>query len=371
MLVAVLYGGDSCEKEVSVITGIQVMNALKARHDVVPVYMTEEGFFSPKDACSIATYLGKSARRRRVYLTERGLYRKRAGLLVPFARPECVVVCTHGGSGENGEVQGLLSVLRLPYTCASVEGSAVGMNKVLSKRLFDSLGLRSAEWRSYPVSMTDDEIADDAVVALGLPLCVKPCRQGSSIGVAVCRDRDAVKEAVAVARCFDDDVLIERAFVNFEEVNCACLTRGGEVVVSETERIVPWHEMLDYEAKYLRGAKDAPGRECPAKIPSALSDEIKAAAEKIYRALGARGVVRVDFFVADGSVYVGEVNTVPGSLAAYLFKPLGMSAADVADALIEQAVSSKDEKKYKFDSPLLFQYLNASSNACKIAGKII
>ena len=349
MLVAVLYGGDSCEKEVSVITGIQVMNALKARHDVVPVYMTEEGFFSPKDACSIATYLGKSARRRRVYLTERGLYRKRAGLLVPFARPECVVVCTHGGSGENGEVQGLLSVLKLPYTCASVEGSAVGMNKVLSKRLFDALGLRSAKWSSYPVSMTDDEIADDAVAALGLPLCVKPCRQGSSIGVAVCRDKDAVKEAVALARCFDDDVLIERAFVNFEEVNCACLTRGGKVVVSETERIVPWHEMLDYEDKYLRGAKDAPGRECP----------------------GARGVVRVDFFVADGSVYVGEVNTVPGSLAAYLFKPLGMSAADVADALIEQAVASKDEKKYKFDSPLLFQYLNASSNACKIAGKII
>ena len=229
----------------------------------------------------------------------------------PFARPECVVVCTHGGSGENGEVQGLLSVLKLPYTCASVEGSAVGMNKVLSKRLFDSLGLRSAIWRSYHVSMTDDEIADDAVAALGLPLCVKPCRQGSSIGVAVCRDKDAVKEAVAVARCFDDDVLIERAFVNFEEVNCACLTRGGEVVVSETERIVPWHEMLDYEDKYLRGAK-----------------EIKAATEKIYRALGARGVVRVDFFVADGSVYVGEVNTVPGSLAAYLFKPLGMSARD-------------------------------------------
>ena len=290
---------------------------------------------------------------------------------MPFARPECVVVCTHGGSGENGEVQGLLSVLRLPYTCASVEGSAIGMNKVLSKRLFDALGLRSAEWRSYPVSMTDGEIADSAIAALGLPLCVKPCRQGSSIGVAVCRDRDAVKEAVAVARCFDDDVLIERAFVDFEEVNCACLTRGGEVVVSETERIVPWHEMLDYEDKYLRGAKDAPGRECPAKIAAALSDEIKAATEKIYRALGARGVVRVDFFVADGSVYVGEVNTVPGSLAAYLFKPLGMSAADVADALIEQAVSSKDEKKYKFDSPLLFQYLNASSNACKIAGKII
>ena len=357
MLVAVLYGGDSCEKEVSVITGIQVMNALKGRHAVVPVYMTEEGFFSPKDACSIATYLGKRARRRRVYLTERGLFRKR--------------VCTHGGSGENGEVQGMLSSLKLPYTCVSVEGSAIGMNKVLSKRLFDSLGLRSAKWRSYPVSMTDGEIADDAVAELGLPLCVKPCRQGSSIGVAVCRDRDAVANAVAVARCFDDDVLIERAFVDFEEVNCACLTRGGEVVVSETERIVPWHEMLGYEDKYLRGAKDAPGRECPAKIPSALSDEIKAATEKIYRALGARGVVRVDFFVADGSVCVGEVNTVPGSLAAYLFKPLGMSAADVVDALIEQAIAPSGEKKYKFDSPLLFQYLNASSNACKIAGKII
>ena len=259
MVVAVLYGGDSCEKEVSVITGIQVMNALKARHDVVPVYMTEEGFFSPKDACSIATYLGKSARRRRVYLTERGLYRKRMGLLVPFARPECVVVCTHGGSGENGEVQGLLSVLKLPYTCVSVEASAIGMNKVLSKRLFDELGLRSAKWRSYPVSMTDDEIADDAVAGLGLPLCVKPCRQGSSIGVAVCRDKDAVKEAVAVARCFDDDVLIERAFVNFEEVNCACLTRGGEVVVSETERIVPWHEMLDYRRRKRSTARWAQG----------------------------------------------------------------------------------------------------------------
>lgn len=371
MLVAVLYGGDSCEKEVSVITGIQVMNALKGRHDVVPVYMTEEGFFSPRDACSVATYLGKRARRRRVYPTERGLYRRCAGVLVPFARPECVVVCTHGGSGENGEVQGMLSVLKAPYTCVCAESSAVGMNKVLSKRLFDSLGLRSAEWRSYPVSMTDGEIADSAIAALGLPLCVKPCRQGSSIGVAVCRGRDDVVSAVEVARCFDDDVLIERAFVDFEEVNCACLTRGGEVVVSETERVVPWREMLDYEDKYLRGAKDAPGRECPAKIADALSCEIKAATEKIYRALGARGVVRADFFVADGKVYVGEVNTVPGSLATYLFKPIGMGAADVVDAMIDQAVSSKSAKRYKFDSPLLFRYLNASSNACKIAGKII
>ena len=371
MLVAVLYGGDSCEKEVSVITGMQVMNALKGRHKIVPVYMTDEGFFSPKDACSVSTYLGSKARRRKVYWAGRGLYRKVCGMLVPYARPDCVLVCTHGGSGENGEVQGMLSVSGLPYTCADVEGSAVGMDKELTKRLFETLGLNVARWKRYGRDLSNAEVAVDAVASIGLPLCVKPCRQGSSIGVTVCGDETEVQEAVETARCFDDKILIERAFTKFSEINCACLTKDGEVVVSETERVVPWREMLSYEDKYLRGAKNAPGRECPADIPEETAAEIKAATEAVYRALGGRGVIRVDYFVEGGKVFAGEVNTVPGSLAAYLFKPLGMSAADVADALIAQAVDQNGVKKYEFDSPLLFRYLNASSNACKIAGKII
>lgn len=371
MVVAVLYGGDSCEKEVSVITGIQAMNALRGRHEVVPVYMTADGFFSPSDACSIKTYLGRKAVRRRVYWAGRKLYRKVCGVLVPYASLDCVVVCTHGGSGENGEIQGMLSVSGIPYTCVGTEASAIGMNKELSKYLFRSLGLEVAPWRCYDVALSDEEIADRAVAALGLPLCIKPCRQGSSIGVSVCADRDAVREAVAVARCFDDRILAERAFVDFSEINCACMTVNGETVISETERPQSWHEFLSYEDKYLHGGKSAPARECPADVPESVTVQVKTAAAAVYRALGARGVVRVDFVVEGGKVYVGEVNTVPGSLATYLFRPLGMTAADVLDALAEQAVAQNGAKKYEFDSPLLFEYLNAGANACKTGRKII
>lgn len=374
MVVAVIYGGDSCEKEVSVISGMQAINALKGRHKVVPVYWADGKFFSPSDAGDVKTYLSSKAKRRRVWWLDGCLYRKICGAPVRFAKPDCVLVCTHGGRGEDGSLQGFLDVLGVRYTCADVEGCAVGMDKELSKHVFAAMGLKVAPWRSYVSSDGDDDaVADDAIARLGLPLCVKPCRQGSSIGVSVCRDREQVKEGVAVARSFDDKIIAERAFVDFKEINCACMTVHGEQVVSATERPLPWSSFLSYEEKYLKsgGKLQGGGRECPADLPQALTAQIEDATLKIYRALDARGVIRVDYIVEDGELWVNEVNVVPGSLATYLFAPLGMSAADVLDALIGDAAERRDAKKCKFDSPLLFDYLNASANACKIAGKII
>ncbi len=375
MNVAIVYGGTSCEKEVSVITGMQAVNALSDRYRVIPVYVTEEGFFSPRRAGKIKTYLGRAARSRRVVFADGKLYRKTGGILVKYADVDCCLLCTHGGGGENGELQGFFETQGLPYTSVGTEGSAIGMDKELSKLVFASMGLKVAPWLCFDGEVPKEEAVAAAVKAVGLPLCVKPCRQGSSIGVAVCATAEEVGEAVDVARCFDTKIIAEKAFTDFKEVNCACLTKDGETIVSETERPLSWRNFLSYEEKYLKsgGKLSGGGRICPADIGAEQTEKIKLWTKTVYRALGAKGIIRVDFIVdSDGEVYVNEANTIPGSLAAYLFSPLGMSYADAVGAAIEDAVArKKEEKRPEYDSPLLFEYLNASSNACKIGGKII
>lgn len=270
MNVAIVYGGTSCEKEVSVITGMQAVNALSDRYRVIPVYVTEEGFFrraaqENKDVSGARRAQPQGRVRGRKAVSQKG------GILVKYADVDCCLLCTHGGGGENGELQGFFETQGLPYTSVGTEGSAIGMDKELSKLVFASLGLKVAPWLCFDGEVPKEEAVAAAVKAVGLPLCVKPCRQGSSIGVAVCATAEEVGEAVDVARCFDTKIIAEKAFTDFKEVNCACLTKDGETVVSETERPLSWRNFLSYEEKYLKSGGKLSGGEGSVPRISALS----------------------------------------------------------------------------------------------------
>ena len=373
LCVAVIYGGDSTERDVSVITAVQAMKNLKDVYRIYPLLLEDNGFYTVERADEIKSYIGGVRGKKQVYLDKDGVFE--IGLLgrKNLFRPDCCLLCTHGGTGENGALQGYLDVAGLPYTSSGVRASAVGMDKELSKKIFSALGLNVTPY----VTVTDD--GDDSVEkaerTTGYPIIVKPVAQGSSIGIAVANNREELRQALATALAFDDRAICEKALTDFTELNCAVLVRDGKTVVSEIEQPLTWDKFLSFEQKYLSDGKmSGGGRIYPAKVSGKVEKEVKAAALAAYEGMGAKGVVRIDFLVDDndGTVYVNEANTIPGSLATYLFRDNGMGYADVVAAAVNDAIlRSKRSKTVKFGSNVLDVYGKSSANACKMHGKIL
>ena len=369
---AVIYGGDSTERDISVITAVQAMKTLKREYDLYPLLLEDNAFYHVDKADEIKSYIGKGSAKKRVFIDKDGVFSVGIGGIKRVCKPDCFLVCTHGGSGENGALQGYLDVIGLPYTSCGVAASATGMDKALSKVVFSSLGLKVLP---YTVIQSGDGLkrVEDEI---GYPVMVKPLSQGSSIGVAAANDMKELKEVADVAFSFDERVICERALTDFTELNCAVLTKDGEIIASELEQPLSWEKFLSFEEKYLKsgGKMSGGGRIYPADVPESVRNEVIAAAKKAYVGIGAKGIVRADFLLdnTDGKVYINEVNTVPGSLATYLFEKNGMDYTAVVKCAVDDAIlRSKTRKTTKFGSNVLDVYGKSSANACKMHGKIL
>lgn len=373
MNIAVIYGGDSCEKDISIITAVQAMKEIAGEYDIFPVMLGKDGFTMLENAADIKTYTQRKTKGKKVYFCGKTLYRKRKLRDKKIADIDCCLLCTHGGNGENGQLQGYLDVCGLPYTSAGVAASAIGMDKALSKVIFSSIGINTLE--GITIFENDENAVEKVEKTIGYPAVVKPCRQGSSIGIAVAKDREQLKEALEVAFMFDEKAVVERALTDFIEINCAVLRTQNGIVVSELEQPLSWEEFLTFEEKYMADGKmSGGGRIYPAKLENGLSDKIKDMAQKAYVALECKGVVRLDFLVdnTDKTPYLNEINTIPGSLATYLFDALGMDYYDVVSDQITYAIQSAKRSKCRdFDSSVLNIYGKSSANACKMHSKIL
>jgi D-alanine-D-alanine ligase len=239
-------------------------------------------------------------------------------------RPQVVFVALHGTPGEDGTVQGLLELLRIPYTGSGVLASAVGMDKVRSKRMFEAVGVQTPRWTVADSSMTS---------APWLPCVVKPSLEGSSVGVSLVRDES--EWSAAVTRC-----LTGRGLPLVEE-----LIEGDELTVGLLDgellgvvRIVANATFYDYEAKYQRNDTQY---EVPAKLDDALLSDVVLAAQQAYRALGCRGVARVDVMLQGRAPYVLEVNTIPGMTATSLVPKMaaarGMGFPELCERILQAA----------------------------------
>ncbi|HEX2051956.1 MAG TPA: D-alanine--D-alanine ligase family protein [Actinomycetota bacterium] len=384
--VGVVFGGRSVEHDVSVVTAHQVMDALAARHDVVPIYVTREGRWltGPR-------------------LRDLGVYRKRrwddageeaflppvagyGGLLVPGGRLrgsrrvplDVVVPAIHGTYGEDGTLQGLLELADIPYTGSGVVGSAVGMDKVVMKA-----ALAAADLPVIPHVVVDsDRLAHERDVVLagveaeiGYPAFVKPARLGSSVGIAKAHDRAGLADALDVARRYDRRLLVEPAMEGCIEVNCSVLGGAGrELHASVCEQPVAWEEFLTFSDKYLRGGKTGKGgggmaaqeRRVPAPISDELTKQVQENAIGAFRAVDAAGVARVDSFVneATGQTWVMEINTIPGSFSFYLWEASGVSFDELVQTLLDVALAAHDRKgelMFTFDSGMLERHGGAKS----------
>ena len=355
--ILVLFGGDSVEQDISIITAIEALgNVDREKYKVYPVYISDRwylgDFASVDDFCPFESKLYKN-----VVLAEGFLCEIKGAKIKKLIRPSAALLCTHGGTGENGALQGLLELNRIPYTSPYILQSALGMDKAVSKQIFENMILNIPKY----VSLTKSEYVYDKQQTVSYietfidyPMVIKPCSQGSSIGISVAHEPKELLTALDVAFYYGDKAVVEKEINDFIEVNCACYSKNGRIVVSETERPVCDGEILSFSDKYVGGEKSKATRIMPADVGDDVNALIKATSKRIYCELGLKGVVRFDFLVSGTKVYINEMNTVPGAFANYLFKPLGIDYKTLLSDLIEEA--DYENKKIEFKSGVLEYY---------------
>jgi len=301
--VAVLYGGKSAERAVSLNTGAQVSGALQGLgFDVVPIDTGDDEF--------ITALVGAEA--------------------------DVAFICLHGRFGEDGTVQGLCELLELPYVGSGVLASALAMEKVKSKQFFSLVGLPTPDYAVVHRGRLYDLNA--LVSALGEKTVVKPANEGSSVGMTIVHHSGELAEAIEKAFAYDRDVLVE-CFIEGTEVTIAVIG-NDDVVALPTLEIVPEHEFYDYDSKYVPGMSS---HIIPARVSEEAREECQRLAIAAHKTLGCRGMSRADTIVeADGSVWLLEVNTIPGMTATSLVpdaaRAAGIEFPELCRMLVEFAL---------------------------------
>ncbi len=355
MSIAVLFGGRSCEHNVSVVTGVQTLLAIKAL-DPLPIYIDRRGEWRTGRELFDLDRVKEFERLKKVYPrpSSRGLYTAHGRRV---ATMDVALLCTHGHGGEDGSLQGLLEICGVPYTGSGVLASALCMDKPMFKSFARAEGIPTVPYLSFSRREFAEDIykVAEGLNGIGYPFIVKPACLGSSIGIGIARTEAELVETTRAAFAYDSRVIAEKLIENFREFNCAAFGGDGEVTVSEVEEPVGWKEYLSYKDKYA-GAKSAARRRYPADIPTALAEEIKRLTALVFKRAGLSGVVRVDFiYASDGTLYLNEVNTIPGSLAAYFFKRAGLRETDLVQRLAALAKKRSEEAErltYSYDFPV-------------------
>ncbi|MBR3751359.1 MAG: D-alanine--D-alanine ligase [Clostridia bacterium] len=388
--VAVFFGGKTVEHDVSVVTALQLMENLdKTKYDIIPIYITRQGdwftgkklmsvkgvqSFDPADSELERCYLPANVRARQLYRynTKDTLFKKQDRLIASI---DVAIPAMHGLNGEDGTLQGLLELAGVPYTSCGVLGSAAGMDKILMKAAFKGAGLPVLPYIFFDRGSIKENMQkhlDDAEATLSYPMFVKPANLGSSIGISKANNREELENAIVVASHYDRRILVEQGVSSLCEINCSALGFGDDVTPSVCEMPVTWEEFLTYDEKYMRGGKSAKGskgasgmaslsRQIPAPISEDMTKVVEDCTVKAFRLLDCKGVVRIDYIIdkATDTLYINEINTIPGSFAYYLWEPKGITYPELLDKLIDYAIKAHNESKnneYAYDSEILTRY---------------
>lgn len=252
----------------------------------------------------------------------------------------------HGTFGEDGSIQGYFDMMNVPCVGATVLGSAVGMDKLVAKKLLVQESIQVADWLVADKQTDSEKIATEAADRFGFPVFVKPACSGSSVGVYKADNLQSLKESIVKALAFDSRVLLEKA-IKGREIECAIL--GNEdLIASVPGEIIPTHSFYSYEAKYIdaNGAK----LELPAKLAPHIAEQVKELAKKTYKALSCSGMARVDMFLTDnGELYLNEINTLPGFTKISMYPKLldlsGIPYSELIDRLVNLAIQQHKERE--------------------------
>lgn len=333
--VLVIYGGKSVESDISIITGLQAMSAIKDEFDILPVYIDRDGgWWTCKNALDpniYADFLALAEKPRKLFLDfEQKSLRYKKGWRYFSFKPDAALVCLHGTNGEDGAIAGTLQMADIAFSCPSLASSAVCFDKQLTKIVLSHWGLPVVDG----VCMQADEVDKTGLFSqLSFPIIVKPARLGSSVGIAVCYNEEELDLAIEAAKIYDKKLIFERYIQKRREFNCAVMKFGKRISIS-TPQEVKSKKFYSFDEKYLKASPSA-----VAVKSKKLAAQIQKLCENVVTCLECEGVVRVDLFIENDRFFVGEVNTVPGSLSGYLFGSL----KEVAIELVEGAMQRRSE----------------------------
>lgn len=386
--VGVFFGGKSVEHEVSVISAMQAIAALdREKYEVTPIYITKDSKFYTGDGLGdIASYKDIPAMLKGATQVVFAPSQTGAKLICyppkKFGNSICgeidvVLPVTHGTNVEDGSLQGFFEYLGVPYAGCDVCASAVGMDKWAMKAVFKLCdlpvvaGILTDKTRWYSDTAGQAALIEQACG--GYPIIVKPANLGSSVGIGKANDRAELEDAVENSLAYAPRVLCETCVQNLREINCSVLGDSDEAVASVCEEPLNATDFLTFKDKYEGGGKGSKGakssgakssgmeslsRKVPADLPTDVSEKIRELAVRAFQAINANGVARIDFMMdsASGEIFINEINTIPGSLAFYLWKESGMEFNELLDKMIWLAIKRKREKDslvFAFDTNIL------------------
>ena len=371
----VIFGGESVEHEVSIISAVQAMNKMDTeKYEIIPIYITKDREWYTGEALKdIEVYQDLELLKR--YSKNVVLYCKNGRFVLQtkgfFKRivkeVDMVFPIVHGTNVEDGVLQGYLRSIGMPFVGCDVYSAAVSQDKIFQKQIFKDEELPITEF----VWFFDSEYLDepDAIIKriekMKYPVIVKPATLGSSVGISVAHNREELQKNIEDAIVYDNKVVVEEVVENLTEVNISVLGNYEHMNLSEIEQVMSDNDLLTYEDKYIGGKKKgaskgmaSAARKIPADIPEKLKEEVREIALKAYRALNASGVGRIDFLIdtKKKKVYINEINSCPGSLSFYLWEPTGKDYSTLLDDMVNVAI--KDYKKrtnkvHSFNSNIL------------------
>jgi len=393
--IAVFFGGESVEHEVSIISAHQAIEALdKNKYNVIPVYVSKErklyvsdllkdmsNYKDLKHLISQCTQVSITSEDNRVVIRP-----VKPSLFGPkeLGTIDVAIPVMHGTNGEDGTIQGFFEMLKVPYAGCDLYGAAIGQDKVLQKNVLNDNNLPITNWFWVYGSEMDTRQSEilDKVHRLIYPVIIKPARTGSSVGISIAHNDEEYLACFDEARQYDEKIITEKVVKPMREINCSVVGDSYSCVASVLEEVssVSQDELLSFSDKYLGGSKStksegSKGMASTARIvPAPLTDEqtrlIQQLAKETFRVLGTSGVCRIDFLMdADTKkVYVNEINTIPGSLAFYLWQAAGVSFSELMDKLIELALDRERRRSkmtFSYETNILSNFSASSAKGSK------
>ena len=393
--IAVFFGGESVEHEVSIISAHQAIEALdKNKYNVIPVYVSKErklyvsdllkdmsNYKDLKHLISQCTQVSITSEDNRVVIRP-----VKPSLFGPkeLGTIDVAIPVMHGTNGEDGTIQGFFEMLKVPYTGCDLYGAAIGQDKVLQKNVLSDNNLPITNWFWVYGSEMDTRQSEilDKVHRLIYPVIIKPARTGSSVGISIAHNDEEYLACFDEARQYDEKIITEKVVKPMREINCSVVGDSYSCVASVLEEVssVSQDELLSFSDKYLGGGKSSKsqgskGMASTARIvPAPLTDEqtrlVQQLAKETFRVLGTSGVCRIDFLMdADTKkVYVNEINTIPGSLAFYLWQAAGVSFSELMDKLVELALDRERRRSkmtFSYETNILSNFSASSAKGSK------
>lgn len=376
--IGVIFGGETVEHEISIISAVQAMKALDpTKYEIIPIYITKEKeWYTGNLLKEIDNYQDLDNLKR--YAKKVILYNKngefvlqaQSGIRRIITEIDIAFPIVHGVNAEDGTLAGYLNLVGIPYVGSDVYASTVGQDKIFMKQIFEveKIPMTKYEWFFDIEYKEDPKPIIARIKKLKLPLIIKPSKLGSSIGISKVRKIEELEQAIEEAIQYDSKIVVEEMVEQLIEVNCSVLGNYEYQQTSEIEEVGTSDDFLTYKEKYLANAKGnkskgmvSANRKIPASIDDTMRKEVRDLAKKVFKILNCSGVCRIDFLVdkEKKKVYVNEINLIPGSLSFYLWEPIGKTYPTLLDDLISLTIKDfkrRNKKVYSFETNILKNY---------------